>query len=73
MSRVIGARDLDRLMVLRHSRDVTTALLWIVLAGVLGIAFWITQLVKDLNERFDQIEEKLDLISDRIGGRNAQE
>jgi hypothetical protein len=41
-------------------------LLWALLAAVLAVAFWIGHLVGDLNERFDQIEHKLDVISDKL-------
>jgi hypothetical protein len=45
---------------------MATLLIGIIIASVLAIAFWITQLVKDVNERFDQIEHKLDVIIDQI-------
>jgi hypothetical protein len=43
-----------------------TSLVWVLLAAVCAIAFWIAHLVKDLNERFDQIENALDLILDHV-------
>jgi hypothetical protein len=43
-----------------------TVLVWVLLAAVCAIALWIAQLVKDLNERFDQIENALDLILDHV-------
>jgi hypothetical protein len=45
---------------------MATLLIGIIIASVLAIAFWITQLVKDVNERFDQIEHKLDVIIDQL-------
>jgi hypothetical protein len=39
-----------------------TFLIWTLVALVLAIAFWIAHLVRDINERFDQIEQKLDVI-----------
>jgi hypothetical protein len=41
-------------------------LLWALLAAVLAVAFWIGHLVRDVNERFDQIERKLDVIIDKL-------
>jgi len=45
---------------------MTTLLVWTLVAGVAAIAFWIGHLVKDVNDRFDQIEHKLDVIIDRL-------
>jgi hypothetical protein len=45
---------------------MATLLIPILIASVLAIAFWITQLVRDVNERFDQIEHKLDVIIDQL-------
>jgi hypothetical protein len=42
-------------------------LLWAVFAAVCAVALWIGQLVKNLNERFDQIEHKLDVVIDQLG------
>ena len=39
-----------------------TFLIWTLVALALAIAFWIAHLVRDINERFDQIEHKLDVI-----------
>jgi hypothetical protein len=39
-----------------------TFLIWTLVALALAIAFWIAHLVRDINERFDQIEQKLDVI-----------
>jgi len=39
-----------------------TFLVWTLVALALAIAFWIGHLVRDMNERFDQIEHKLDVI-----------
>ena len=39
-----------------------TFLVWTLVALALAIAFWIAHLVRDINERFDQIEHKLDVI-----------
>jgi hypothetical protein len=41
-------------------------LMWVLLAGVCAVAFWIAHLVKDLNDRFEQIENTLDLILDHL-------
>jgi hypothetical protein len=41
-------------------------LLWAVFAVVCAVAFWIAHLVKNLNERFDQIEHKLDVAIDQL-------
>ena len=46
-----------------------TPLTWLVLAGLCAIAFWITRLVKDVNDRFDQIDNALDLILDHLKDR----
>lgn len=40
--------------------------IWLVLAGICAIAFWITRVVKDANDRFDQIDNPLDLILDHL-------
>jgi hypothetical protein len=45
---------------------MASLLLWALLAAVLAVAFWIGHLVKDLNDRFDQIEHKLDVIIDQL-------
>ena len=53
---------------------MATLLLGIIIASVLAIAFWITQLVRDVNERFDQIEHKLDVIIDQLeSGQTANQ
>jgi hypothetical protein len=44
-------------------------LLWALLTAVLAVAFWIGHLVRDVNQRFDQIEHKLDVIIDKLGDR----
>jgi hypothetical protein len=55
-----------------------TFLVWMLVASVLAIAFWIAHLVRDINERFDQIEHKLDVIifqldiSDSRGSNSAR-
>ena len=41
-------------------------LVWALVAGVCAVAFWIAHLVKDLNNRFDQIDHALDLILDQL-------
>ncbi len=43
-----------------------TFLISLVLAGLCAIVLWIARLVKDLNERFDQIDNALDLILDHL-------
>jgi hypothetical protein len=43
-----------------------TVLIALVLAGLCAIAFWIARLVKDVNDRFDQIDNALDLILDHL-------
>jgi hypothetical protein len=43
-----------------------TLLLWAVLAAVFAVAFWIGHLAKGTNDRFDQIEHKLDVIIDQL-------
>jgi hypothetical protein len=43
---------------------VLSLLLWALVAGVCALAVWIAQLVKGTNDRFDQIEHKLDVIID---------
>jgi hypothetical protein len=45
---------------------VEAFLLWTILACVLAIAFWIAQLVRNVNERFDEIEHKLDVVIDQL-------
>ena len=43
-----------------------TFLVWILVAAVLAVGFWIAQLVRDVNQRFDQIEHKLDVIIQQL-------
>jgi hypothetical protein len=43
-----------------------TFLIWALLAAVCAVAFWIGHLVKDLNDRFDQIDHGIDLILDHL-------
>ena len=43
-----------------------TFLVWTLLAAVVAVALWIALLVRDLNNRFDQIDHALDLILDHI-------
>jgi hypothetical protein len=38
----------------------------------LAIAFWIAHLVRDINERFDQIEHKLDVIIFQLESNDTQ-
>jgi len=38
----------------------------------LAIAFWIAHLVRDVNERFDQIEHKLDVIMFQLESNDSQ-
>jgi hypothetical protein len=45
---------------------MTALLLWVLVAAVCAVAFWIGQLVKDLNDRLDQLEHKLDIIIDEL-------
>lgn len=45
---------------------MVTFLVWTLVAAVLAVAFWIAHLVRDINERFDQIEHKLDVIIDQL-------
>jgi hypothetical protein len=47
-------------------------LLWAVFAAICAVAFWIGHLVKDLNERFDQIEHKLDVVIDRLNAKSDE-
>jgi hypothetical protein len=48
---------------------MTTLLLWALLARVCAAAFWIALLVKGLNDGFDQIEHKLDVIIDHLDAK----
>ena len=43
-----------------------TFLLWALVAGIVAVAFWIGHLVRDVNDRFDQIDHALDLILDHV-------
>jgi hypothetical protein len=43
-----------------------TVLTSVVLAALCAIAFWIAHLVRELNDRFDQIDNALDLILDHL-------
>jgi len=53
---------------------VVTFLVWTLVAGVLAVAFWIAHLVRDINERFDQVEHKLDVIIDQLeSGQSSEE
>jgi hypothetical protein len=49
-----------------YDPPMTTLLIWALIAAVGAVAFWIGHLVKDLNDRFDQIENTLDLILDHV-------
>jgi len=42
-----------------------TFLVWSLVAAVCAVAFWVGHLVKNINDRFDQIEHKLDVIIDQ--------
>lgn len=53
---------------------VVTFLVWTLVACVLAVAFWIAHLVRDINERFDQVEHKLDVIIDQLeSGQSSEE
>ena len=39
---------------------------WVILAAACAIALWIAFLVKGMNDRFDQIDNALDLILDHL-------
>jgi uncharacterized phage-like protein YoqJ len=43
-----------------------TVPVWVLLGVGLGVALWIARLVKDLNNRFDSIENALELILDHL-------
>ena len=43
-----------------------TFLAWTFVAGVVAVVFWIANIVKHANERFDQLEHKLDVIIDQL-------
>jgi hypothetical protein len=49
-----------------------TFLVWTLVALALAIAFWIAHLVSDINERFDQIEHKLDVIISQLESNDSQ-
>ena len=49
-----------------------TFLVWTLVTLALAIAFWIAHLVRDINERFDQIEHKLDVIIFQLEGNDLQ-
>jgi hypothetical protein len=49
-----------------------TFLVWTLVASALAIAFWIAHLVRDVNERFDQIEHKLDVIMFQLESNDSQ-
>jgi hypothetical protein len=49
-----------------------TFFVWTLVALALAIAFWIAHLVRDINERFDQIEHKLDVIIFRLESNDSQ-
>jgi hypothetical protein len=51
---------------------MTTFLVWTLVALALAIAFWIALLVRDINERFDQIEHKLDVIIFQLESNDSQ-
>jgi hypothetical protein len=48
-----------------------TFLVWVLIAAVCAIAFWIAHLVKNLNDRFDQIDNALDLILDHLKNKSS--
>jgi uncharacterized protein YoxC len=43
-----------------------TLLISVILVAVCVIAFWISQLVKGVNDRLDQVDRALDLILDHL-------
>jgi Flp pilus assembly pilin Flp len=43
-----------------------TVLISVILIAICVIAFWISQLVKGVNDRFDQVDRALDLILDHL-------
>ena len=49
-----------------------TFLVWTLVALALAIAFWIAHLIRDINERFDQIEHKLDVIIFQLESNDFQ-
>jgi hypothetical protein len=49
-----------------------TFFVWTLVALALAIAFWIAHLVRDINERFDQIEHKLDVIIFQLESNDSQ-
>jgi hypothetical protein len=49
---------------------MTSALIWALVAGLCAVALWVAHLVKDLNDRFDQIEHKLDVLIDQLDERS---
>jgi hypothetical protein len=49
---------------------MVTFFVWTLVALALAIAFWIAHLVRDINERFDQIEHKLDVIIFQLESNN---
>jgi hypothetical protein len=49
-----------------------TFFVWTLIALALAIAFWIAHLVRDINERFDQIEHKLDVIIFQLESNDPQ-
>jgi len=51
---------------------MTTFFVWTLVALALAIAFWIAHLVRDINERFDQIEHKLDVITFQPESNDSQ-
>ncbi len=46
-----------------------TLLTSLVLAALCAIAVWVARLVKDANDRLDQIDSALDLILDHLKNR----
>ena len=45
---------------------MNSLLVWALVAAVCAVAVWVGQLVRQLNDRFDQIEHKLDIVVDRL-------
>jgi hypothetical protein len=40
--------------------------LWLIVALIVAVAIWVATVVNGINERFDQIEHKLDVVIDQL-------
>ena len=52
-------------------RGDVAVLIAVLIVCVVGVALWVGRLVRDANERFDQLEHKLDIVIDQLEDRRS--